>query len=71
MDYVVTIQKPTAQPGETTQVVGHVVGDVADLRLVIGRSAKAIDWRVRQVNDRVLEQTRKNLKRLGLKIPGF
>jgi hypothetical protein len=71
MNFLVTVTKPTAQPGEVTTVTSNVSGDTNDLRLNIGRSTRAIDWRVSTVNEQVIARTRKNLKRLGIKIPGF
>lgn len=71
MDFLITITKPTAMPGEVTTVTSQVSGDTSDLRLNIGRTTRAIDWRVRTENERVLERTRRNLKRLGVRIPGF
>jgi hypothetical protein len=58
-------------PGEVTSVATQCSGDVGDLRLNIGRMTKAIDWRIKTENERVLERTRKLIKRLGLRIPGF
>jgi hypothetical protein len=71
MDFIVSITKRTAQPGETTSVAGQASGDVSDLRLGISRMTRAIDWRVSTENERVLERTRNRLKKLGLRIPGF
>jgi hypothetical protein len=76
---VVRITKPTSMPGEVTTIVAYHVNEgikndqlkVGNLRLSLGRQGKAIDWRIRQENDRKLADTRKRLQKHGVKIPGF
>jgi hypothetical protein len=68
----IQISKPTSMPGEFTTIIAHNVGnDVGELRLAIGRAGKAIDWRIRQENNKKLEFTRRRLEKLNIKIPGF
>jgi hypothetical protein len=68
----IQISKPTSMPGERTTIAIYGIQDnPGDLRLAIGRAGKAIDWRVRQENEKKLELTRKRLENLKVKIPGF
>lgn len=71
MEFLITITKPTAMPGELTTVASVASGDAGDLRMAIGKSTRAIDWRIQTENERVLERTRRRLKQLGVRIPGF
>lgn len=65
MKFLITVSKPTAMPGELTTVQQSIITDdntTGCLRAAIGRSTKAIDWRMRQVNERVLARTERFLK---------
>jgi hypothetical protein len=68
----ITISKPTSMPGEVTQITAWLPGSTpGDIRLGIGRITRALDWRVRTENEKKLENTRRNLRKYGLKLPGF
>lgn len=68
----ITITKTTSQPGEVTTITAFDPGSMlGDLRLGISRMGRAIDWRVRTENEKKLENTRRNLRKHGLKLPGF
>jgi hypothetical protein len=68
----ITITKPTSMPGEVTSVTAWLPSDtVGDVRLGISRITRAIDWRLRTENEKKLENTRRNLRKHGLRLPGF
>ena len=68
----IQISKPTSMPGEFTTIITFIKdNDIGDLRLALGCAGKAVDWRIRQENNKKLEFTRKRLEKLNVRIPGF
>ena len=71
--YLITFIKQTSMLGESIQIQTNLPfgASQADISKELNKIGAAYDERLRSLNTDVLARTGKNLKEMGIKVPGF